>query len=797
MRMWTRRYGMELRTLAARLVVTACIAGLAITALPPAGVHAQQATTATGLTAATTFGSPFEMTGFIQAATVDTPGDVLSGGVLTVNNHRVTVPRNTILQMPATALTWQELFTKAPAPYGFTGGVWQTGLALSDNPRPLTTYEVTVQGNRVGDTYIAALIFFSQLSLHTHDGYINFIDYATGELRVGGTPGVATTGVRVQVNDPIGRFGRAVSPDVRFTIDEENPTIKTETAYPMCIPRKNPFNANGTVNAAADDPLCPQGNRPQTSASTPTAPRYQPIFTMPARPAVTPAQIANPATRVTPALAGSPCPLCDPWRMAPFEVGDFVTFKGTLMNDGSDFYSVWGIDANVGIFTTEGALPVYVAVDVLLMGSGPSANAVLVEEAAKRFRMEGFTTDPSRPVNVFAVDVDPCSGDEVNRFWATQQVDPGPPSGAVRGRWRFRPAAPLFDLKGFPFLPATREAVAYSTPAANELATAPTVPISCQTGVCNFAVPTVTTLNGLTAGQYTLPNFEFIFGENVAVGAAKVPGNYDTMRFLAQGSGPWNGDPSNIAGQLNPWPGTIVPAPFVNSVTGLGCSASPSSGPTVQASVSVDSAVGVAGPLSTTAFSTAVGGEVLVALAASDGPPTGANTQNLTISGAGLNWTRVLRAATARGDSEIWTAIAPTPLTNVKVTSTQSAPVNGTVAVAQTLTVVAFTNASGVGASTAASRITGAPGLFPTATLTAQAGSIIYGVGNDFDRAKTVTVPANQTLIDQTTTASNDTFWVQRLSAASAGGSATLSAVLSPGTPASDQWNFAIVEIKR
>jgi len=771
----------KLTTWGRRLVVTACMAGFAVAALRPALVRAQQVTTGTFATAAQTVGSPFEMTGFIQVATVDNASDVLSGGFLTLNNHRVQVPRNTIMQMPATALTWTELFTKAPAPYGFTGGVWQTGMALADIPKPLATVEVTVQGNRVGDSYIAALIFVSQLALQTHDGYINFIDYVNGELRVGGTPGVATTGTRVRINDPIGRFGRVASPDVRFTIDEENPTIKSETAYPMCLPRFDP--------ATKADPLCPQGNRAQTSASVPTAPRYQTIFTMPARPAPTAAQIANPASRPTPPI-GTSCPTCDPWRMAPFEIGDFVTFKGTLMNDGADFYSVWGIDANLGIFTTPGTLPVYVSVDVLLMGTGPTTSPILLEEAARRFRMEGFTTDPSRPVNVFAVDVDPCTGAEIDRFWATQGVDQGPPNGAVRGRWRFRPGAPLFNLKGFPFIPPTREAVAYSTPTAAELATSPKVDISCPTGVCQFAVPTVQTLNGLTAGQYTLPNFEFIFGENLGVGNPKVPGNYDTMQFLAQGSGPWNGDPSKIAGQLSPWPGIPTPPPFVSSVTGLGCTATASNtAPTAQVTVSAEGA----GAVTTAAFSTTSGGQLLVALAASDGPiAPAANNQNLTISGAGLTWTRVQRAATARGVSEIWTATAPTLLTNVTVTSTQSVTVVNNGPVNQSMTVVAFTNASGIGASAVASATTGAPSV---SLVTQAGGSAIYGVGNDFDNAISRTVPANQTMVHESFPPSFDTYWVQMLNATNAPAGATVT--LNDTAPTTDQWNFAIVEIKR
>src|SRR3954469_12665118 len=72
----------------------------------------------------------FEMTGFIQSATLDNPADPFSGGTLTMNNHLIVIPRNTIFQMPATTLTWAELFAQAPAPWAPT----QTGLALSDTP---------------------------------------------------------------------------------------------------------------------------------------------------------------------------------------------------------------------------------------------------------------------------------------------------------------------------------------------------------------------------------------------------------------------------------------------------------------------------------------------------------------------------------------------------------------------------------------------------------------------------------------------------------------------------------------
>ena len=48
---------------------------------------------------------------------------------------------------------------------------------------------------------------------------------------------------KVQINDPFGRFWRAQSPDARFSVDDQNPTIHSGTGYPVCVPRNK--DANG------------------------------------------------------------------------------------------------------------------------------------------------------------------------------------------------------------------------------------------------------------------------------------------------------------------------------------------------------------------------------------------------------------------------------------------------------------------------------------------------------------------------------------------------------------------------
>src|SRR3954468_12364231 len=71
--------------------------------------------------------APFDVIGFIDAATVAPEADGFSGGgTVTVNGTNIIVPKNTLLQMPAFALTWQEVFNMAPEPWKSRG---QSGLA--------------------------------------------------------------------------------------------------------------------------------------------------------------------------------------------------------------------------------------------------------------------------------------------------------------------------------------------------------------------------------------------------------------------------------------------------------------------------------------------------------------------------------------------------------------------------------------------------------------------------------------------------------------------------------------------
>ena len=504
--------------------------------------------------------SQFDLVGFLQEATLNGPNaTATTGGKLKVNGHVVVVPDNTIVILPANALTWQELFAQAPPPY--TGIA--TGMALTDTPAPLTTYEVHVIGNRVGDTYIAGLIYLSQQSLNNGAGFINYIDYAKGEMYVGGTlnldaAGVARNtldaanpGTRVRINDPGGKYGRAASPDQRFTLDADNPTIRSVTGFPMCLPRTDPADA-----AAVPDALCPQGNRPKDVTGN-----FVSSLTMPA-----PASIA----------AGQ---LPDPRIMAPFEVGDYVNYAGTLVQDvGTSgpypaasigtYVSAHTIVNNIAIYTSPGTDPAYVAIDVALIGTG-GLNVLGAGEASIRTRFEGMTTDPSRPIHLYGIDINAADGKLSDRDWGVIGVDPGAPTGAMKGRWRFRPpctaTTATFKACKAPsagtFLPPTREVRAVIegawTPA--------TVPAT--TGGAN----------GLIAGQYHAPIMEYIFPENVP-GTPPPPNNFESIPFLAQGG--YTSSANTLVGQLKPWPGAQAPNACSAPTASAGANFSVASGAT-------------------------------------------------------------------------------------------------------------------------------------------------------------------------------------------------------------------------
>jgi hypothetical protein len=192
-----------------------------------------------------------------------------------------------------------------------------------------------------------------------------------------------------------------------------------------------------------------------------------------------------------------------------------------------------------------------------------------------------------------------------------------------------------------------------------------------------------------------------------------------------------------------------------------------------------------AGTITTPAFSTTGDNELLVAFVAYDGPSNSAQTA--TVSGAGLTWRLVKRSNTQGGTAEIWSTGAPNPVPNVTVISQ---PGVGGSSYHGSMTVIAFTNASGVGIVGQASAPSGAPDIFLPGI---SAGNWVFAVGNDWDRAVARTAATGQVLVHQKVdTQVGDTYWVQSTTAPSA---ANALVDIHDSAPTNDQWNYAAAEI--
>ncbi|MBZ5726425.1 MAG: hypothetical protein LAP87_15670 [Acidobacteriia bacterium] len=500
--------------------------------------------------------SPVNAIGFIQAATLDPVGTngcahPYCGGTVTVNGSTFIVPANTIFQFPATAMTWDDMFANAPAAYKALG---QSGMALSDTPKPLTTYEISVFANRVitatSDQLIAGLLLpISQNIANMNQGMINFIDYARAEVWVGGPLNVKS-GARLRINTPHGRYG-IPDPlaDPRFGSDEDNPTIVARTGYPVCVPRVAP---------PAQDALCPTWNRPVDPftgafAVNYTMPAAQPDA-VPDANGVTHQLGYNAAIAAGPGATFTPPITPDPFEQVPLEVGDYVTFAGTLTQDvpcvagqpvsSCQYISTHTLTVELGIYTAPSTWPVYSFMSEFRIAIGGIPNPIFPAESQEKVFGDFFTTDFSQLVDVYAVDVDPCTGARTHRYYGSS--DPfGPPLGGLKGRARFRQVIGNF-------IPGTREMAVASR---------------SMTGGAplDTVLPTAKVIaNGLVAGTFQAPQFEFILPENLILGSPQIPFPFEELPFLLNGSGPYQ---RFADGFISP-PPPLIPPPGVAGVPG-------------------------------------------------------------------------------------------------------------------------------------------------------------------------------------------------------------------------------------
>jgi hypothetical protein len=351
----------------------------------------------------------------------------------------------------------------------------------------------------------------------------------------------------------------------------------------MCIPRVGD-NATGVGGA---DPLCPQQNRPKPNTPGNHCPNFTDVGLVPlpnsgdiTQPVAGQVYCASFVMPAPPQDTTTATPGPDARQQAPFEVGDFVNYSGTLVHGPAgapDFVSAHTIEGNVGIYTKPGSKPSYMAIGEFGVGSAdPNATAVngAAQETQDRMFLEAETTDITSPVDIYLTDVDPTTGAMRNRwvtpFEMTGENQAGTPSGGITTqltgaqpqRARIRATKAPTGLLGDPsrtIRVANRDTCIPSNPSAavgTNGAVPPPAPAPSMDDCLNNPAGQIlgVAANGLSTGQYTAPVFEFIFPENVKPGDSVVPNDLWHLGFLRFGEGP--------ADPISPPTGPLVPTPW-------------------------------------------------------------------------------------------------------------------------------------------------------------------------------------------------------------------------------------------
>lgn len=445
----------------------------------------------------------FNLIGHIENFTLSDVANPLSEATLTVRGIPITLPSNLLIVMPGQYLTAHDIFrwNSTAHNYNATARADNSGLALRDTPPPAVPFEAEVIGNIVAGKYIAGVVHITQGALHVTAGVIQSINAATGEFVVG--PDGGSPGVRVRLNDPTGIYSVASADlDQRFALDPGNSPVHAKTGFPVCIPRN-------------DDPgKCPAGNRPAAGAN-----HFR--FTC-----------AGATGSGAPASADAPSIVCDPAKPVPLSVGDYVTVVGMLVKDGAGNFLVaaHGLDAEMGVYTSPGQNPAYVFIEEALQGTKGERFPNFPQEETTRFRIVGFTTDPSRNVEISLID----SGlDEIGASM-TGSVGLPPSNGPQLGRFR-------------------------NTWSAKDDARAVRRDVKAKI----VGLGTVIALpNGLTPGVYVAPIAEYIYPEVTQFGARSsgvanafpVPVAFENFCFLRKSGASISTLDSHTLGPLTPFP---------------------------------------------------------------------------------------------------------------------------------------------------------------------------------------------------------------------------------------------------
>ena len=301
-------------------------------------------------------------------------------------------------------------------------------------------------------------------------------------------------------------------------------------------------------------------------------------------------------------------------------------------------------------------------------------------------------------------------------------------------------------------------------------------------------------------GAFTAPAGGSVLSGSVTLSATSQSANVRRVDFVADGvviatstasAGPWtyNWKTSNVVDGDHWLSARITDAAGRTGNTGVtavsvsnAAPPQPGSGLSVIRSVSSDGHDAQTATLGTGLAA----GDLLLAMVSSDGPADAA--QSSVVTGGGLTWSLVRRSNGQPGTSELWKASVPADPGAAPVGVTATSQQSG---YDQSLTVLAFRGATGVGASTGAGSASATPS---TSLTTTRAGSWVFGAGNDWNQSVARTTGSGQVLRHQwIDSAVGDTFWAQ--SRQTPTGSAGSVVTLDDPAPAGARWNLAAAEV--
>jgi hypothetical protein len=488
--------------------------------------------------------SSFMLIGHIEKFTLDTPGDKNSAAKVTVRGLDVILPRSLIITMPGGYLTAEQLFRGRDFKTAFNG---TSGLALQDMkaadlttqcaagvtscPRPVA--EIELAGNIIGGMYIAGTARISQGGLHIGAGFIQSINTTTGFFTVGNDTNSGTT-ARLRLNDPEGIYGpipAAGVVDMRFALDPGNSPIHARTGFPVCL------------QDAARPAICPNGNRPVDL------------------------MLRRFTCGATPAGATEPVhPGCLAHLPVPLKAGDYINYVGMMDKDAQGYFiSLHGLEAELGIYTSPGVDPAYTFVEEAIQGTLgaryqlDALNTIPQEETA-RYKIVGFTTDPSRTITVEIYDDDATSNPLNPTFFPTRLATRIVPTN-------------LAQLGRFKMIWAAKEDSRVVRRNVRVMLSAATVgPFNPQLAAGKFSNEMTGALfpagaskrGGYAFGQFEAPVNEFISPENTRFGVKgwPVPVNFEDFCFLKTTNKIDTQEPDAGTGYIQVTATAVTPSPI-------------------------------------------------------------------------------------------------------------------------------------------------------------------------------------------------------------------------------------------